>query len=80
MLEKAPPELISDIYTDGIILTGGLAKLGGLARLISEKTRLRVRVHKTSADCVINGCGRAIDYIDKPPEGAQGISPLFSAY
>lgn len=80
VLEKAPPELISDIYTDGIILTGGLAKLGGLARLISEKTRLRVRVHKTSADCVINGCGRAIDYIDKPPEGAQGISPLFSAY
>ena len=80
VLEKTPPELVGDIYTDGIILTGGLAKLGGLARLISEKTHLRVRVHKTSADCVIKGCGKAIAYIEKPPAGAQGISPLFSAY
>lgn len=60
VLEKTPPELTSDIYTDGIILTGGLAKLSGFARLVSEATKLRVRVHKSAADCVIMGCGRAI--------------------
>ena len=27
VLEQTPPELVGDIYTDGIILTGGLAKL-----------------------------------------------------
>lgn len=81
VLEKTPPELTSDIYTDGIILTGGLAKLTGFARLISEATHMKVRVHRNAADCVIMGCGKAIEYIaqaDKQPE--NGISPLFAAY
>lgn len=81
VLEKTPPELIGDIYTDGIILTGGLAKLTGLARLISESTKLRVRVHKEASDCVIMGCGKAIKYIndaEKPQQG--GLSPLLAAY
>jgi rod shape-determining protein MreB len=78
VLEKTPPELISDIYTDGIFLTGGLAKLTGFAKLISDSTKLRVRVHKYAPDCVIMGCGKAIGFMDKPV--AQGISPLMTAY
>ena len=81
VLEKTPPELISDIYTDGIILTGGLAKLKGLAKKISLATKLRVRVHKYAADCVIMGCGKAINYIDyADKELENGISPLLTAY
>lgn len=81
VLEKTPPELISDIYTDGIILTGGLAKLKGLAKKISLATKLRVRVHKYAADCVIMGCGKAIGYIDSADrEPENGISPLLTAY
>ena len=78
VLERTPPELISDIYTDGIILTGGLAKLQGFARLVGAATKLRVRVHKYAPDCVIMGCGKAIGYIDRAP--AQGVSPLLTAY
>lgn len=81
VLEQTPPELIGDIYSDGIILTGGLAKLTGLARKISEATKVRVRVHKYSSDCVIMGCGKAIKYIgeaDKPQ--ANGISPILAAF
>lgn len=63
VLEKAPPEIASDIHNDGIILTGGLAKLYGLAKLISERTKLKVRVHKEAADCVIMGCGKALERI-----------------
>ena len=59
VLEQTPPELVGDIYSDGIILTGGLAKLTGFARLLSESTRLKVRVHKAAADCVINVCCKA---------------------
>ncbi len=81
VLEKTPPELTSDIYTDGIILTGGLAKLTGFARLISEATKLRVRVHKNAADCVIMGCGKAIGFIDEADKNsALGISPILAAY
>ena len=81
VLEKTPPELTSDIYTDGIILTGGLAKLTGFAKLISEKTKLRVRVHKNAADCVITGCGKAIGYIDAAGKNIPSeISPILAAY
>lgn len=79
VLEQTPPELSSDIYSDGIILTGGLAKLQGLAQQISHATKLRVRVHKYAPDCVIMGCGKAIRYIDHPDVGA-GVSPLLTAY
>ncbi len=81
VLEKTPPELTSDIYTDGIILTGGLAKLKGLPRLVSESTKLRVRVHKEAADCVIMGCGKAIKYIGEAEKSQDSeISPLLTAY
>ena len=79
VLESTPPELIGDIYTDGVILTGGLAKLGGFARKVSEATRLRVRVHKYSEDCVIMGCGKAMKYIGAA-DAENGISPILVAY
>ena len=79
VLESTPPELIGDIYTDGVILTGGLAKLGGFARKVSEATRLRVRVHKYSEDCVIMGCGKAMKYIGAS-DAENGISPILVAY
>lgn len=81
VLEKAPPELVGDIYSDGIILTGGLARLMGFARAISEATKLRVRVHRSAPDCVIAGCGRAIKYIDDGGKNQPlGTSPLITAY
>ena len=81
VLEQTPPELVGDIYSDGIILTGGLAKLTGFARLLSESTRLKVRVHKAAADCVINGCGKAIEYIDRPEKIQPGaVNPLIEAF
>ena len=81
VLEDTPPELVGDIYTDGIILTGGLAKLTGFARLLSESTKLKVRVHKAAADCVINGCGKAIEYIDHPEKIQPGaVNPLIEAF
>lgn len=81
VLEKTPPELIGDIYTDGIVLTGGLAKLQGFARLVSDATKLRVRVHKYASDCVIMGCGKAIGFMDSADkELPAGISPLLTAY
>ena len=81
MLEKTPPELTGDIYTDGIILSGGLAKLGGFAQLISETIKLRVRVHRNSADCVIMGCGKASGFMDERGRNTvQSVSPLLAAY
>ena len=81
VLERTPPELIGDIYTDGIILTGGLAGLQGFPRMVGLATKLKVRVHKYASDCVIMGCGRAMSYIGKSErELSGGVSPLLTAY
>ena len=36
VLEKTPPELVGDVYSDGILLTGALAKITGFAQLIAD--------------------------------------------
>ncbi len=64
-LEETPPELSGDILDDGITLSGGGALLGGIDRLISEITGLRVTVAKAPLDCVIRGIGKVIDDMDK---------------
>ncbi len=54
-LEKTPPELASDIIDRGIFLTGGGALLKGLDKLITEETRIPVRVAANPLDCVVEG-------------------------
>ena len=81
ILEETPPELIGDIYTDGIVLTGGGAQLAGIDRIISQATDLKVRVAPDPSSCVVLGCGKAIKYIDrlnKPDRG--GINPISDQY
>lgn len=73
MLEETPPELVSDVYTDGIFLTGGSAQIHGFDKLISKKTRLDVHVAENPQDCVVLGTGKAIKYIDDVT-GTYGIT------
>lgn len=81
VLESAPPELVGDIYTDGITLTGGLSNLKGFPQLISKNTGLKVFVAHKPEDCVINGCGMAIQYIaDVEKKNSKDINPLMAAY
>lgn len=80
VLEETPPELIGDIHSDGIILTGGGAQLAGLDKLISKKTKLKVRIAENPSDCVIIGCGEAIPYIDSRKRNDSGINPIMERY
>lgn len=76
VLEETPPELIGDIYSDGIVLTGGAAQLVGLDTLIKIATDLRVEVAADPADCVVNGCGKAIKFIDKLKHPDGSVNPI----
>ena len=60
-LEQTPPELSSDIYDYGIMLTGGGAMLPGIDRMISERTGLRVTRAKRPLESVANGILRVIE-------------------
>jgi rod shape-determining protein MreB len=59
-LEDTPPELASDIYKVGIYLTGGGALLRGLAKRISNKTKLMVHVAEDPLRAVVRGTGMAL--------------------
>ncbi len=81
VLEETPPELIGDIYTDGIIITGGLARIKGFAKLIANSTGIAVKIADNPEDCVINGCGKAISYISEVEKNAKTeLHPLMAAY
>ncbi|WP_269747908.1 rod shape-determining protein [Alkalibacter mobilis] len=55
VLEKTPPELLSDILNGGIALTGGGAFLSGLDELISQETGVECYVANDPLDCVAKG-------------------------
>lgn len=60
-LEATPPELVADIYDQGIYLSGGGALLYGLDRLISEAAKTPVVVVDDPLTCVVRGTGLLFD-------------------
>ncbi len=59
VLEDSPPELVGDIYDNGLLLTGGGALLGGLSHLISRTLDIKCSVAKDAINCVAKGTGLA---------------------
>jgi len=81
VLEQTPPELIGDIYTDGIVLSGGLSQLPGFTDLVSDYTGFGALVAEDPSNCVIKGCGKSIDYIEEVEHLTEGeLNPLIAAY
>ncbi len=81
MLEKTPPELMGDIDSDGIVLTGGSSQIYGFDQLISQKTKLSVRVADDPQNCVARGAGKAIPFIDyMEGSGNEKLNPLRAIY
>jgi rod shape-determining protein MreB len=59
VFESAPPELVTDIADAGIVLTGGGALLGNMARYFSNELGLEVRVADEPLTCAVRGAGVA---------------------
>jgi rod shape-determining protein MreB len=59
-LEVTPPELASDIFRNGLYLTGGGALLRGLDKRISAITKLAVHVADDPLRAVVRGTGIAL--------------------
>jgi rod shape-determining protein MreB len=74
VVERTPPELIGDIITNGIVMTGGGSLLYGLDRLISYATGIRTRVADKAVSCVAIGTGKSLDNLSVIPEGSINIS------
>jgi rod shape-determining protein MreB len=61
VLERTPPELVSDIAREGILLTGGGVLLRGLTQRISASCGLPVRLAEDPHTAVIYGLGKALE-------------------
>ena len=61
LLERTPPELSSDIYDRGIMLTGGGALLKGLDERLRRETSLPVHIADDPLTAVVRGTGKVLE-------------------
>lgn len=71
VLEDTPPELVSDIHSNGLILTGGGALLGGLCPLIKRTLGVNCHIAKDAVNCVAKGTAMAFDKMDNLLDGFE---------
>jgi len=76
VIEETPPELVSEIYQRGILLTGGGAALRGIDRLIEDETQVPVRVADDPLTTVVRGTGIVLEDLKGWEEV---LSPIASA-
>ena len=65
IIERTPPELASDIFDEGITLSGGGAQLFGLSEVISDQLRIRTTLADEPELCVAHGLSALIDDADR---------------
>ena len=63
VMEDTPPELLGDINTRGITLTGGSAALYGIDMLLQRETGIQVEIALDASSCVAIGIGQSLDRI-----------------
>jgi len=64
VLEQTPPELAADIVDKGIVLTGGVALLKNLDKLLREETHLPIIIADDPLSSVVLGAGMSLDNLD----------------
>ena len=64
VLEQTPPELAADIVDKGIVLTGGVALLKNLDKLLRDETNLPIIIADDPLSSVVLGAGMSLDNLD----------------
>ncbi|MEL7564272.1 MAG: rod shape-determining protein [Dehalobacterium sp.] len=65
VFESTPPELVADIYTSGIIMTGGGSLVWGFNKLIEDKTGIMTKMANDAISSVAYGTGKILETLDK---------------
>lgn len=64
VIEETPPELLSDLAKEGMVLAGGGAKIIGIDKLIAKEVHLPVRIADDSMTAVVRGCAKALEDLE----------------
>ena len=69
VLERTPPELVSDISQNGIIMSGGGSLLYGFDRLVEEDTGIRTLVVDDPVSCQAYGASKMLHALNDMTDG-----------
>ncbi len=64
LIEGAPPELVGDIYKNGIFLCGGGSMLRGIDQLMEKEIGVKVRMVEEPLACVARGTGLVCEKLE----------------
>ncbi len=73
VLETAPPELVGDILSNGVTLTGGGALLGGLSELIAQNVGAPCFIADNPIECVARGVDLAFKMSGELLDGFEQV-------
>jgi len=65
LIESSPPELVGDIYKNGIYMCGGMSQLRGLSDLVQKETGVEVKLVDEPLTCVVRGTGIIVENFEK---------------
>ena len=74
VLERTPPELVADVSTNGIIMTGGGSLVYGFDKLITARTGIHTVVAENAISCVAIGTGKSLDSVHEMNDGTVNLS------
>ena len=74
VLERTPPELVADISTNGIVMTGGGSLIWGCDKLVESHTGIETHVADDAISCVAHGTGKSLDSLDQMQDGTMNLS------
>ena len=74
VLERTPPELVADISTNGIVMTGGGSLIWGFDKLIESHTGIETHVADDAISCVAYGTGKSLESIGSMQDGTMNLS------
>ena len=74
VLERTPPELVADISTNGIMMTGGGSLVSGFDKLLSARTGIQTFIADDAISCVAIGTGKSLEELNNMQAGTMNRS------
>lgn len=73
VLERTPPELVGDLRSNGIILSGSGAMLYGMNTIIEESTGIPTIMVDDPSSCAAHGAGKMLTRLDDMQDGMMNF-------
>ncbi|MCR5664398.1 MAG: rod shape-determining protein [Oscillospiraceae bacterium] len=74
VLERTQPQLVGDLDTNGIVMSGGGSLIYGIDRLIERSTGIRTIVVDDPVSCAAYGAGKLLKRFDEMQDGMMNFA------